>query len=114
MMKAPDMTETKLNKNGTPRKDRRRASRTDLIDRVFGLLTVRAFAGLAEDLATTWRCECACGSGKEVIARRSRLTSGTTKSCGCLKGGKIGNPTKYINPVIRQQMEAARQKKPGS
>lgn len=34
-----------------------------------------------------WLCECDCGEGTTVTS--SDLRSGHTKSCGCLKGGKI-------------------------
>lgn len=33
---------------------------------------------------TQWRCICECG--KETVTTSSRLVSGTTKSCGCIKG----------------------------
>ena len=48
----------------------------------FGRLTVLSVAGRAKDRKTLWRCACACG--KECVVRSAYLTSGHTKSCGCL------------------------------
>lgn len=36
-----------------------------------------------KNCSTYWRCKCECG--EEIIANRSSLMSGNTKSCGCLK-----------------------------
>lgn len=35
-----------------------------------------------------WLCQCSCG--KEKIARETRLQTGQTDSCGCLKAGRVG------------------------
>ena len=35
--------------------------------------------------SVVWRCQCDCGNACEVPS--SSLTSGNTKSCGCMKGG---------------------------
>lgn len=32
-----------------------------------------------------WKCECSCGSGKEVIVSTIDLSRGHTKSCGCYR-----------------------------
>lgn len=33
-----------------------------------------------------WKCECDCGSGKEVLATTTELRNGSKKSCGCVPG----------------------------
>jgi hypothetical protein len=50
----------------------------------FSHLTVLAFAGLSPDHHSLWKCRCSCGNTTIVFARSIR--SGTTKSCGCLRG----------------------------
>ena len=54
----------------------------DLRGQQFGLLTVIEFAGFDRYRESHWKCRCACG--RECIVRRGNLTSGHTKSCGCL------------------------------
>lgn len=51
---------------------------TDLVGRAFGELTVLEYVGNYK-----WMCKCSCGNTKQI--RGSDLTSGRTKSCGCLK-----------------------------
>ena len=60
----------------------------DLTGQKFGILTVLERA-LNKGKRTTWRCVCECGTVKDIIG--ASLTSGTTKSCGCLKNKKRGN-----------------------
>lgn len=60
----------------------------DLTGRRFGRLTVVRRAGTyyppaIEGQQPTWECLCDCGNTK--IVRRSGLTSGQTRSCGCLR-----------------------------
>lgn len=54
-----------------------RPLKEDLTGRVFGRLTVTG-----RD-APYWRCICTCGATKSVLG--GSLTSGATKSCGCLR-----------------------------
>lgn len=57
-------------------------------------LTGRTFAYLKAIHAVGggyWHCECACGKTSSVLA--NRLTSGNTKSCGCLKKSVLGMST---------------------
>lgn len=49
---------------------------------VYGRLTVLQFIERKEQ-KSYWKCRCSCG--KEIIIPISYLTSGDTKSCGCLK-----------------------------
>jgi hypothetical protein len=57
-------------------------NRADLVERVFGALTVIAF-DCAVSGHTVWRCKCNCGN--ETCVRNGGLQSGSVKSCGCLK-----------------------------
>lgn len=54
----------------------------DLTGKRFGKLTVVKLTGRSKDKKTVWLCKCDCGNYKDV--RASNLTSGATKSCGCL------------------------------
>lgn len=57
------------------------ASIDDLTGKTFGRLTVLRLDGIRNN-ATYYECVCQCG--KHIIVRRNSLTSGRTKSCGCL------------------------------
>lgn len=61
--------------------------RLDLVGQVFGLLTVRSFAGMTERHESTWNCGCVCGGSK--VVKGDHLKRGEVKSCGCLR------PLKY-------------------
>lgn len=56
--------------------------RKDLTGHRFGRLSVLEFMG-TEAGRTRWRCLCDCG--EEVVVKGIYLTTGDTKSCGCLK-----------------------------
>lgn len=53
-----------------------------LVGRTFGRLTVLALDHKSASLKPYWRCVCQCG--KETVTRGDHLTTGATKSCGCL------------------------------
>ena len=55
---------------------------TDLIGRRFGRLTVTAEAEKGKDRKRRWLCSCDCGG--KTTTDTHKLTSGSTKSCGCL------------------------------
>ena len=55
----------------------------DRIGKKFGRLTVISFSHCDSKSTTYWNCLCNCGTSK--IVRESRIKSGGTKSCGCLK-----------------------------
>lgn len=57
--------------------------RVDLSGSKFGLLVVNAYAGLDSGGNAAWSCLCDCGAS--VVVRGSRLRSGETASCGCLR-----------------------------
>lgn len=54
----------------------------DLTGRRFGKLTVSEFYGKDHKGRRLWKCICDCGN--EKIAYTNALTSGHTRSCGCL------------------------------
>ena len=58
----------------------------DLSGKVFGKLTVVNFAGRDKRNILTWSCKCECGNEKVITG--GSLTSGLTKSCGCLYGSE--------------------------
>ena len=57
-------------------------SALQLVGQHFGRLTVTSLDGFRKR-NFWWRCRCVCGKTKSV--RGSRLTAGTTRSCGCLR-----------------------------
>ena len=59
------------------------AKAKDLIGQKFGKLMVIKRNGSDKHGKALWLCKCECGN--EVSIRGSRLISGYTKSCGCLK-----------------------------
>lgn len=55
----------------------------DLTGQKFGRLTVIKFIGSSKK-GRLWECECDCAEHNHIIVPTGRLTSGNTKSCGCL------------------------------
>lgn len=55
--------------------------RADLVGKVFGRLTVEALSGTKYNKCY-WRCICECGGITETSSQK--LTTGHTRSCGCL------------------------------
>lgn len=63
---------------------------------VYGKLKVLEFVE-RKDKKTCWKCRCSCGN--EVIYPITYLTSGDTKSCGCLKkemAAKNGRKNSFV------------------
>lgn len=58
-------------------------NKKDLIGQKFGRLTVESFSHRNPHGDGVYSCKCDCGNKKQII--HSNLTSGATKSCGCLK-----------------------------
>jgi hypothetical protein len=54
----------------------------DLTGQTFGRLTVIEYHGRTHAKRLVWRCECSCG--KECCVIGEQLTTGRTRSCGCL------------------------------
>jgi hypothetical protein len=62
----------------------------NLIGRVFGRLTVLAYAGrLGKNAVSYWLCRCTCGT--EKVVNGGSLTIGETQSCGCLRREMLGD-----------------------
>lgn len=56
-----------------------------MIGEQFGRLTVVADVGWVEGKRQRWQMySCRCSCGRETVVRRHNLTSGNTRSCGCL------------------------------
>lgn len=55
----------------------------DLTGKKFGKLTVLEKTDLRNDGKVVYKCKCNCGN--ECLVPSNRLSSGITKSCGCLK-----------------------------
>lgn len=64
---------------------------TNLIGQKFGRLLVTA---QAESRAKSRRWVCTCDCGAEVVVPTYKLSTGNTKSCGCLKKDKIAESNK--------------------
>ncbi len=78
---APNLTSGRTRSCGCLKRELNDARRLDLTGRKFGRLTA---LGPAENIGkdTAWNCRCDCGN--EVVAKTVNLTSGSTRSCGCL------------------------------
>ena len=56
--------------------------RSNLAGKIFGRLTVLYFSHINTSGKAMWYCVCECG--KHTYVSTNNLTSGNTKSCGCL------------------------------
>src|SRR4051812_23078017 len=76
--------------------------RLDLAGRTFSRLKVLKLSSV-ENGRSHWACICECGNA--IVARGNALTTGNTRSCGCLSvetvrarrtkhGASIGGPSK--------------------
>jgi len=54
----------------------------NIIGKQYGKLFVKSRSIQKTKNTTLWNCQCECGT--EIIVRKTNLTSGHTKSCGCL------------------------------
>lgn len=82
-------------------------SNDDMIGKRFGRLTVIGFAGRKRYKSYSrrlWECKCLCG--KTIVVETKKLTSGNTRSCGCL--AKEVHSQKRINESVRGKHEALR------
>ena len=60
-----------------------RAQGVGLVGQKFGRLTAIEPTDKRQGSNVVWKCKCDCGNTK--FARAGSLTTGNTKSCGCLK-----------------------------
>ncbi len=58
-----------------------------LVGQRFERLLVRSRATIGYQRRVTWNCTCDCG--KKVVATTDALTSGHTKSCGCIRIARL-------------------------
>lgn len=76
----------------------------DIAGKQFGYLTAIAPTGEKNRKDFIWRCQCKCG--KEVEYPATRLLTGNTLSCGCLKGEHFKEINKYFDGTsLRQSIE---------
>lgn len=68
---------------GNRRKHKIRGPERDISGHRFERLTVLAFSHRDEHRKSRWLCRCECGNTTVVILRG--LTSGRTRSCGCIR-----------------------------
>jgi len=61
----------------------------ELVGNRFGRLVVKEECGRSKSGDVRWRCLCDCGNETTVLG--TSLTSGYTKSCGCMIIGKNSN-----------------------
>lgn len=61
------------------------ASRSDLVGRQFGRLTVVSFSRMANRHNSMWWCICSCDNHTRVEVLGCNLVKGTTTSCGCYR-----------------------------
>ena len=67
----------------------------DLKGKTFGYLTALEPTDKRYRKDIVWLCQCQCGKITEVPA--TRLVSGNTLSCGCLKAARLHTGNKYID-----------------
>ena len=76
----------------------------DIAGKQFGYLTAIEPTGEKNRKDLIWRCVCKCG--KEVEYPATRLLTGNTLSCGCLKGEHFKAINKYYGGTsLRQSIE---------
>lgn len=71
------------------------SERLNLTGKIFGKLTVISFhsiKGKKGQQYTMWNCKCACGNIKPISG--TKLTTGWTTSCSCIRSERIGNLNK--------------------
>ena len=74
-------------------------SKSDLIGRRFGRLTVVEYIGVDKRHNAMWRCVCDCGGVKNVSS--CSLNTGKVRSCGCLQRESGINVQKIGISVVR-------------
>lgn len=76
----------------------------EIAGKQFGYLTAIEPTGEKERKDYIWRCRCRCG--KEVEYPATRLLTGNTVSCGCLRAEHFKKANKYIDGTsLRQSVE---------
>lgn len=78
--------------SGEEIKEIRKKKKKDITNQRFGKLIAQYPIPCEKNIKTKWHCICDCGNECDVVI--SQLTSGKTKSCGCLRN--IQKPIKDI------------------
>lgn len=73
----------------------------DLIGQKFTRLTVVKFDGMNKWKQRLWLCVCSCGKKKSIVSYQ--LSSGGTKSCGCLQKEIVTNKNIKHNHARRKE-----------
>ena len=82
----------------------KRGRAKDIAGQQFGYLTPIAPTGAKERRDYIWRCKCKCG--KEVEYPATRLLTGNTLSCGCLRGENLKTVNKnYDGTSLRMSLK---------
>lgn len=71
------------------------SGRKDISGQRYGRLTAMYLSKIDENGASVWRCVCDCGN--EVDVTVSRLTTGNTRSCGCLHKERVSEGAKIAH-----------------
>lgn len=74
----------------------------DITGQQFGYLTAIEATGEKNRRDYVWRCRCKCG--KEVFYSATRLLTGNTESCGCLRAEHLRAVNKYIGGTSLRQV----------
>jgi len=71
----------------------------DLTNKVFGSLYVEGISNkkLSKVKSNYWKCACNCGN--KILVVTSSLTSGRTKSCGCLRSKRPAPNRQYVGDI---------------
>ena len=87
----------------------------DITGQHFGRLTALKYVGSNKGQGAIWRCICDCGNIVDV--KKHCLTTGGTRSCGCLNREQLLSPKKdltgnltFLFIVVIKQLEAVRSK----
>lgn len=74
--------------------------KNDLVNKIFGRLTVLKIIEVEGKKGKFWECQCNCGNIK--IARDHHLKSGNVKSCGCIKKEFIDNKKDLTGKIFER------------
>jgi len=91
----------------------RKGKAIDLTGRQFGYLTAVEPTEKRQRKDVVWHCRCKCGAEIEMTA--TRLLSGNTLSCGCLRTDNLHSANQYIagtnlRQVLDDQVESTKAK----
>lgn len=77
----------------------------DLSGRRFGrLVAMEPVRERGRDNSVRWLCRCDCGN--YTVVDSSRLLSGHTESCGCMKAGSLGTGRTFVNGTCLEYIKS--------